>query len=177
MVLVGETHATFRECIFSLGSGPTFLTLWVTLRVHYCRARHCRARRSCLPSIGALSSSLAACLDAGDADANASRAFGAAAGDGPDAEIGFRFSMLVESRASSRSQHPEHAFSDGSIDGSDPTRERTVDSDTRMRKCACDCGGRFQFRGCFKPGHQPVGTSRDPRGKIKASNTIWNPHQ
>ena len=44
-----------------------------------------------------------------------------------------------------------------------------------MRKCACDCGGRFQFRGCFKPGHQPVGTSRDPSGKIKAPNTIWNP--
>ena len=44
-----------------------------------------------------------------------------------------------------------------------------------MSKCACDCGGRVQYTGCFKPGHQPVGTSRDPRGKIKASNTIWNP--
>ena len=35
--------------------------------------------------MGALWSSLAACLDAGDADANGSRALGATAGDGPDA--------------------------------------------------------------------------------------------
>ena len=41
--------------------------------------------------------------------------------------------------------------------------------------CACSCGGRVQFSGCFKPGHQPVGTSRDPSGKIKASSDFWNP--
>ena len=82
-----------------------------------------------------------------------------------------RFSILVESRL----RPAPNTLNSFNSDGSDPTRKRTVDSDTRMSKCACDCGGRVQYAGCFKPGHQPVGTSRDPRGKIKASNTIWNP--
>ena len=82
-----------------------------------------------------------------------------------------RFSILVESRL----RPAPNTLNSFNSDGSDPTRKRTVDSDTRMSKCACDCGGRVQFRGCFKPGHQPVGTSRDPSGKIKASSDFWNP--
>ena len=44
-----------------------------------------------------------------------------------------------------------------------------------MGKCACGlCGKRVSHTGCFIPGHQPVGTSRDPRGKIKAANKLSN---
>ena len=42
-------------------------------------------------------------------------------------------------------------------------------------KCACgDCGLRVARKGCFRPGHQAVGTSTDPLGKIKAAAKIYN---
>ena len=41
--------------------------------------------------------------------------------------------------------------------------------------CACGCGLRVQFKGCFKKGHQPAGTKRDPSGQIKAAHDKWNP--
>ena len=42
-------------------------------------------------------------------------------------------------------------------------------------KCACgDCGLRVARKGCFRPGHQAVGTSTDPLGKIKAAKKIYN---
>jgi hypothetical protein len=45
--------------------------------------------------------------------------------------------------------------------------------------CECGCGGRVSYRGTYRPGHAPAGTSRDPHGKIKAadaiSNAKWNP--
>jgi hypothetical protein len=45
--------------------------------------------------------------------------------------------------------------------------------------CECGCGGRVSFRGTYRAGHEPAGTSRDPHGKIKAadaiSNAKWNP--
>ena len=45
-----------------------------------------------------------------------------------------------------------------------------------MSVCACgDCGLRVSHKGCFRPGHQPVGTSHDPRGKKKAAKAKNNP--
>ena len=41
-------------------------------------------------------------------------------------------------------------------------------------KCACGCGLRVEFKGCYKKGHQPAGTKRDPSGQIKASHDKWN---
>ena len=40
-------------------------------------------------------------------------------------------------------------------------------------KCACGCRERVSHDGCFIPGHQPVGTSHDPRGKMKAATKIY----
>ena len=39
-------------------------------------------------------------------------------------------------------------------------------------RCACGCGVQVSQGGCFKEGCQPDGTSRDPRGKIKAASKI-----
>ena len=41
-------------------------------------------------------------------------------------------------------------------------------------KCACGCGERVSQDGCYRKGHQPAGTSRDPQGKIKAADAISN---
>ena len=42
-------------------------------------------------------------------------------------------------------------------------------------KCECGCNERVAFKGMFKKGHQPEGTSRDPEGKQKLLNGKWNP--
>ena len=42
-------------------------------------------------------------------------------------------------------------------------------------KCACGCKARVSHTGCFRAGHQPEGTSRDPNGEIKALSAFWNP--
>ena len=41
-------------------------------------------------------------------------------------------------------------------------------------KCACGCGERVSQSGCFVLGCRPVGTSHDPRGKMKAANAKGN---
>ena len=33
-------------------------------------------------------------------------------------------------------------------------------------KCECGCNERVAFKGMFKKGHQPEGTSRDPEGHL-----------
>ena len=42
-------------------------------------------------------------------------------------------------------------------------------------KCAYGCGLRVQFSGVYRKGHQPVGTSPDPAGLVKAANDYHNP--
>jgi hypothetical protein len=42
-------------------------------------------------------------------------------------------------------------------------------------KCACGCGQRVAFAGCYRKGHQPLGTPCDRAGKHKAHNDINNP--
>ena len=41
-------------------------------------------------------------------------------------------------------------------------------------RCVCGCRALVAKGGCFIPGHQPVGTSHDPLGKMKAANKIGN---
>jgi hypothetical protein len=46
----------------------------------------------------------------------------------------------------------------------------------QMVMCACGrCGLRVAYRGVYRKGHQPFGTSRDPDGKQKIANDIKNP--
>jgi hypothetical protein len=42
-------------------------------------------------------------------------------------------------------------------------------------KCECGkCGLNVTFSGMYRKGHNPAGTSCDPRGKMKAANDIHN---
>ena len=40
--------------------------------------------------------------------------------------------------------------------------------------CACGCNLQVAYKGLYRKNHQPEGQARDPEGKQKRSNELWN---